>query len=345
MTAGRVCCKLLTVLISTLLFSISCLYAQVSWEVSCDTGIRSKQPTEDDGIIYQANLDGHGKYNYTFGDMQSTIHLRLRPEFNDLNRNLRAFRYRVAAEFGQSWENVSAGLLMYSQRNSLFADYSTIKNDVLFFRMPIELFPEETLSWKIVPGYASQSIKIRDLKETETVYLDAAMAYTVLPELQWTVSGYCEKFLVRASNQNFGSGIANENSGYRYGVHTGMDYSDGFMAGVDYRLLLHNSDITKPVSVENSLHLFFGAMATENISILLLYDISRTNFRLHHGSNEALLYIPFEKENRIYVKTGFDITDSIELYLSYGYRKDNTTFDRTVFDGTSCVVGFTFSSD
>lgn len=345
MTASRACCKLLAVLLSTLIFSTSFLYAQVSWEFSGDSGIRSQQSTENDGIVYQANLDGQAKYNYTFGDLQSTIQLRVRPEFNDLNRNLRAFRYRVAAEFEQSWESVSAGLLMYSQKNSLFADYGTIKNDVLFFRLPIEFFPKETLSWKIVPGYASQSVKIGSLKETETVYIDAAMAYTVIPELQWTAGGYCEKFLVRADNTNSGSGMAGENGGYRYGVHTGMDYSDGFMAGIDYRLLLHISDVTKPVSVENNLHLFFGAMATENISILLLCDISRTNFRLHHGSNDALLYIPFEKENKIYVKTGLDITDSVELYLSYGYRKDNATFDRTVFDGTSCVVGFMYATN
>ncbi|MBI5727003.1 MAG: hypothetical protein HY965_04080 [Ignavibacteriales bacterium] len=342
MTTGRVCCKLLTVLISTLLFSISCLYAQFSWELSGDTGIRSKQLTEEDGIIYQANLDGHGKYNYTFGDMQSTIHLRLRPEFNDLHRNLRAFRYRGAAECEQSWEGVSAGLLMYSQRNSLYADYGTIKNDVLFFRLPIELFPEGTLSWKIVPGYASQSIKIGSLKETETVYLDAAMGYTVIPELQWSAGGYCEKFLVRAGSKNFGSEIASENGGYRYGVHTGMDCSDCFMAGIDYRLLLHNSDVTKPVSVENSLHLFLGLMATEDISLLLLYDVSRTNFRLRESNNESLLYVPFEKENRLHFKAGFDITEKLELYLSYSYSKENITFDRTVFDGTSCVVGFTY---
>ena len=151
---------------------------------------------------------------------------------------------------------------------------------------------------------------------------------------------YLERFFV-SGNINQTQNENNSNNGWRYGPQLKINYLKGFVTSLDYEFLLHNSQLTSSFSYENQLKIVAGKIFSEKWSAFVLVDYYFRNFKLKDPSNNynALLYTTANYENRIYLKLGYDITESLTVYLKNGYLKENISNDKFSFEGINILLG------
>jgi len=74
-------------------------------------------------------------------------------------------------------------------------------------------------------------------------------------------------------------------------------------------------------------------------SVFLLADYYTRNFKTKNSTDNNLLYTPINLENRIYIKLGYELKNSFEIYLRSGYTNESLYKNNLSIKGWNIMVG------
>lgn len=163
---------------------------------------------------------------------------------------------------------------------------------------------------------------------------DTMISFPLFIQSSFAVGTYFERFQLHYLNQT--------NRGWRYGPQFSFEYRRSCEFKIDYRFLIHSSDITLRFSYEQWLRFLFGRMLRHNLSLFFLLDYSIRDFTVRTQGDLQLLYSPVNQENGYYGRLEYDLPTSIptSIYIKLGYSKNEVIFYDRTLSGFLCLLGF-----
>ncbi|MDP2208880.1 MAG: hypothetical protein Q8K98_08910 [Bacteroidota bacterium] len=316
-------------------------YCQVTWKTSLETGYYN---SSGDGLSEQEDvqikLEGQVKYNYQRKKQNASVHLRVRPEMFGLKEQLRSMRLKAFASYSYDFDNFVGGINITSQRH-------------LFSGKNLEISYESFLllsdaSFKICNntpanaslGYAYHSLSAEE-QSLDLIFFDTKLNQIINSYLKIGYGAYGEKFLVGGLTRTNYILQKNKNSGWRLGPKVNLSYIRDFIFNFEYRFLLHGSQLTAFPSFEHWLRIVTGKIFGERWSVFLLADYYTRKFKTKDLTltENNLLYTPMNLENRIYLKLGYEINQSTEIFFKSGYFNESLYKNNLSIKGWSWMIG------
>ncbi len=321
-------------------------YGQFHWRWSAESGFQNTVSFDNlhqDDIILR--MDGKADYIYSDTDRDATAELKVRPELFGPDKQPYSFRYRFTTSFQEKWELYTAGFSAFTQRYLLQSPSGTIYQDVFVLKGTTSYSPTDDVSFACDPGYASQKIDDGVRQTLDLYFLDVSGEKQLGSASVLLFGGYMERFTISNDQTNFLHPAQSTNKGFRYGPRLGFRYEDDLIVSCNYRFLFHKSDFTHQPSYEHNCRLMSAVMLGERFSVLLLCDLYWRKFSYNVSPTGIwpLIYLPFDSENKLRLKFGYDLSTNVELYINGGYQKERIIEQGDVFDSWNMVLGIEFN--
>ncbi len=328
-----------TIFFSLVFYHLS--ICQVTWRTSAETGYFH---SSGDGLIgqedVQIKLDGLIRYNYQRKKQNASVHLRVRPELFGLKDRVRSMRLKAFGSYSYDFDDFEGGINITSQRHLFSGKYLEISYEsiLLLGEASFNLFKNTPIIASL--GYAYHSLSAEE-QVLDLIFLDTKLSRIINSYLQFGYGAYGEKFVVSGLSRTNYILQKNKNSGWRLGPKIHLGYTRDFIFNFEYRFLLHGSQLTAFPSYEHWLRVVTGKIFNERWSVFLLADYYTRKFKTTNLAliENNLLYTPMNLENRIYVKLGYEINGSAEIFVKSGYFNENLYKDNLSFKGWSWTMG------
>lgn len=337
---------ILSVFILTLyLFDIS--KCQVSWKTSLETGYFN---STGDGLTgqkdIQIKLDGLLKYDYEKKKQNASAYLRVRPEMFGHNDRMRSVRLKAFGSYNYNFENLIGGINITSQRQLFSGKNIDINYQSFVLVSDISFEPFTNIPTNASLGYAYHTLSA-DEQSLDLIFVDTKLNQVINSYLTFGYGIYGEKFSVGAINRTFYTYKKDKNHGWRLGPKFSASYVKELILSFDYRFLLHGSRLTSFPSYEHWLRVVAGKIFAEEWSIFFLADYYTRKFKLNNPTlaESNLLYTPMNLENRIYLKLGYDIASTVEIFLKSGYFSESLYKDNLSLKGWNVMIGVEVESE
>ncbi len=328
-----------TFFLTLIIFHIS--FCQVTWKTSLETGYYN---SSGDGLTgqedIQIKLEGQLRYDYELKKQNATAYLRVRPEMFGLNNRMSSMRLKAFGSYSYDFDNFVGGINITSQRHlfsgkNLKINYESflLLSDVLF-----EIFNNTPVSASL--GYAYHSLSAEE-QSLDLIFFDTKLNQTINSYLTIGYGAYGEKFIVGGLIRGNYIPQKNKNSGWRFGPKVNLNYMRDFIFNFEYRFLLHTSQLTQFPSFEHWSRLVTGKIFGERWSVFLLADYYIRKFKTKNitSTENILLYTPMNLENRIYVKLGYEINKSTEIFIKSGYFNESLYKNNLSIKGWNGMIG------
>lgn len=328
-----------TFFLTLIIFHIS--FCQVTWKTSLETGYYNSTGdglTEQEDV--QIKLEGQVKYNYQRKKQNASVHLRVRPELFGLKDQLRSMRFKAFGSYIYDFDNFVGGINITSQRHLFSGKNLEINYEsfLLLGDVSFEIFNNTPAIASL--GYAYHSLSAEE-QSLDLIFLDAKLNRIINSYLQFSYGAYGEKFVVRGLTRINYILQKNKNSGWRLGPKVNLSYIRDFIFNFEYRFLLHGSQLTAFPSYEHWLRVVTGKIFGERWSVFLLADYYTRKFTIKNltSTDNNLLYTPMNLENRIYLKLGYEINQSTEIFFKSGYFNESLYKNNLSFKGWNGMIG------
>lgn len=316
-------------------------YCQVTCRTSLETGYYNSTGdglTEQEDV--QIKLDGQLTYAYKRQKQNASVHLRVRPELFGLKDQLRSMRFKAFGSYSYDFDNFVGGINITSQRH-LFSGKNLEINYESFLLLgdaSFEVFNNTPAVASL--GYAYHSLSAEE-QALDLIFLDTKLNRVINSYLQFSYGAYGEKFVVRGLTRNNNILQKDKNSGWRLGPKANVSYVRNFIFNFEYRFLLHGSQLTAFPSYENLLRVVTGKIFGERWSVFLLADYYLRKFKTKDFTltENNLLYTPMNLENRIYLKLGYEINQSTEIFFKSGYFNESLYKNNLSIKGWNGTIG------
>lgn len=314
---------------------------QFNYKINAESGFFKSfgSGIRNNGDILLAT-EGLAAYKINEDNRNVLVQLRLRPEFYGTNNDLRSLKLKASAAFYQQENNYTWGI----NTDRLLFNYKGNNTDISYDQFLISgeltLFFLENHPVIFDAGYSFQKVTSDKNQKLDMSFINACAYDIINISLKIGYGIYLERFFV-SSNANLVQNENGTNNGWRYGPQLKINYLKDFITSLDYEFLLHNSQLTYSLSYENQLRFVAGKILSEKWSAFVLVDYYSRNFKIKDPTNNygALLYTAANYENRIYLKLGYDVTESLTIYLKSGYFKENISNDKFSFEGINILLG------
>ena len=154
---------------------------------------------------------------------------------------------------------------------------------------------------------------------------------------------YGENFRIRSLRRRADVAGREENRGWRYGPELGLEHKKALLLSGNYRLLLHQSELTDATALEHRVRLLFGKILTAEWSLFALFDYYFRNQSYEALADAFLFYTPVDTENRFYLKLERDMGTRTDAYLKIGYVSEDFTLGTLNYAGWQGTVGIEIS--
>lgn len=328
-----------TFFLTLIIFHIS--FCQVTWKTSLETGYYN---SSGDGLTgqedIQIKLDGQLRYDYERKKQNATAYLRVKPEMFGLKDQMRSMRLKAFGSYSYNFDNFVGGINITSQRHLFSGKYIEINYEsfLLLGDASFEIFNNTPVNASL--GYAYHSLSAEE-QSLDLIFFDTKLNQSINSYLKIGYGAYGEKFLVGSLTRTNYILQKNKNSGWRLGPKVNLSYIKDFIFNFEYRFLLHGSRLTAFPSFEHWLRVVTGKIFGERWSVFLLADYYIRKFKTKDISftENILLYTPMNLENRVYVKLGYEINQSTEIFFKSGYFNENLYKNNLSFKGWNGMIG------
>ena len=323
------------------LFLSQFLFAQVFWLASGEAGYYNSSGNflqSEKDFLTRLNLNGG--YKYKSDEHYGNIDFQFLPEIYGFANKLRitkiqldAIYSHLAKEFDWSM-NILANQYFFTGDLINFSYDSFILNAQIIF--PVK--PQISINTKF--GFAYRNFNQRDAASLDIFFSEIDFIYSYSSFLKLGSGLYLEKFDLKNKYDSFFS-MENKNSGSRIGPAVNLNYARSFILSLDYRFLLHDSEITIYPSYDQWLRVIAGKTIIKNLTAFMLIDYYYRNLKYNSGNDVTeLLYSPVNVENRFYFKLSNEVKLNQKVYLKIGYYDENLFYRDFSLTGWKGLIGF-----
>lgn len=333
------------ILFVIILLSLSNIKGQFKIKANAETGYFTSNGTS---IISQSDflnsIDSQFGYTYKDEMRSAEIKFRVRPEFYGLDNPLRTLKFGADGSYDQSEDSFNWGFELSRQLYNFRGRNIDLAYDSFNILAKGVLFPLETNPIGGTAGYGYQKINNSITQDLEYYFVNFTSSITLSESSKLGYGVYIENFSVSNETPSLPGQISSfltENEGWRFGPQVGFYYLKEAVLNIDYRFLVHNSGLTNNLSNEQWLRVVTGKLITDKWSIFLLVDLYLRNLKLNAAGekNLSLLYNSLNIDNRIYLKTGYELSDHFEVYIRTGYFKENLVANKYSYSGWNTLLG------
>ena len=322
----------------TILFS-NAAFAQFNYKLNIGTGFYKtiqNSTSEFEGIT--AAFEGTASYKYKADNRSAQIELKIKPETFGFDNALETLKFIGSANFYQREKYFTWGINFSRQaynynytEDKIYLDRNNLNSNLIY-----NISKSAALNFSL--GYTFQKVSNSGFQKIDIFFADAKVYKSFSPYFNSGFGLYFEKFNL---NSDFVPPDSNSNKGFRFGPEVSINYLKNYVFKMEYKFLFHQSDYTNNPSYSQWFRLLAGKYLTENLSAFFLGDIYLRNFKVKSVGDkyQSMLYTSANLENRVYLKLGYDISGSYEVYLKSGYFKENIFDSKYTFEGWNLLFG------
>ena len=331
---------LCTFLIMLFLFSSS--NAQINWNIYTEGGYfnsvngNSSQPND-----LLLRLDGNLNYSYSKDNVLAAVKLKVRPEVYGSDNNFRSLKLRASGNYSQANESLNWGVDLAGQRNFYQNKVSDFTYSIFLLTVNSDWHESKDYSVSTQVGFSYQTASENFEQNLDLLFLEAAILKSLFPNNTSGLGIYIERFKIDNKYLSRLTNSASTNKGWRYGPQISFNYFEHGIISLEYRFLLHSSQVTKHPSYEHWIRLVAGMIFSESWSVFLLTDYYDRKFTLNkeNPAEEYLIYNPLDAENKVNIKLARELSEVIESYVKVGYFKERFFDSRFNFEGWNILFG------
>ncbi len=290
-------------------------------------------------------LEGKLGYRYKKDATEFSADIKIRPEFYSLKRELSTFVIRASSDFVRHEEDFDWGLNIKRQFNNVSGTEFKLNYDIFSLQGNAQVYWFDNFPISFLLGYAYQSVNSDNDQNHDIIFFEGKANSFLDSYLRAGYGFYLEKFTIQGDTiSNFVKTKENI-PGFRIGPELEIDYLKDFVINGQYRLLLHISDKVNSPSFEHSIRLIAGKLMTNGLSIFLLVDYCLRDIKRKDDNEQIeILYSPFNLENQISLKIGYDLSEQIELYIKGTYFHNDLVYKDYMFEGGNILFGIGYSN-
>lgn len=294
--------------------------------------------TNERGMI--AALEGKLGYKFKEENTEASFELKARPEWFGLNKELFSFKFRGSGDLFRREEIFDWGVGITRHLNRISGSSINIDYDIFSIQGNATFYWFENTPVSATLGYAYQNIA-SSIRQNHDIVFAEGKVHDIFSSFFRTGYGlYIEKFLIERETIVNYTKRNESNQGFRLGPELEIYYLKDFVINGQYRLLFHFSDKTKSTSYEHWVRLVAGKFLFSGFSTFLLVDYFWRNIKAGDDSNGInILYSPFNVENNISLKIGYELSGTFELYLKSGYFRNDIVYNNYTFKGWNFLLG------
>jgi hypothetical protein len=274
---------------------------------------------------------------------EAVFEVKVRPEWFGLNKNLYSFKFRGSGDFTRREENFDWGIGVTRHLNHISGGNVDIDYDIFSVQGNAAFYWFENLPVSFVLGYAYQNLGSSVRQDHDLIFAEGKV-HDVFSSVFRTGYGlYVEKYFIQGETVVNYSKRNESNAGFRLGPEIEIYYLKDFVVNGQYRFLSHLSGNSK-TSYEHWIRLVAGKILSPGFSSFLLIDYYFRNIKNPIDSGKInILYSPFNFENSISLKIGYDFSDRLELYIKGGYFRNDLVYNNYMFEGWDFLFGVEFN--
>ncbi|MEW6194942.1 MAG: hypothetical protein AB1521_07300 [Bacteroidota bacterium] len=333
--------KLFYAAILLLTITSAVVIAQVNVQGNIETGLYKSAGdilTDKNDLMFA--LEGKFGYKYEMENTELVADLKLRPEFYTLKNELSTLTFRANGDFQRREENFDWGLNIKRQYNKISGRDFDLNYDIFSLQGNTVFYWIENIPIAFLLGYAYQTIDPGTDQNHDIIYFEGKANSFWGSYFRIGYGIYIEKFTIEGEVTDNFIRAKEKITGYRVGPEIELYYLKDFVINGQYRLLQHISDRTEYPSFEHSVRLVAGKLIESGFSIFLLVDYCLRDIKRKEVDEQiSILYSPFNLENQISLKIGYDLSDTIELYIKGSYFRNDLVYKDYLFEGGNLLFG------
>jgi hypothetical protein len=330
--------------VSLLVLTIVCspAYTQYFWKINTEAGYYSSQGSRlinQEDILTRLDIDL--KYIHRTNNNTATINMKILPEFYGLDNPLRITKIRARGSYLQKKKRFNLGFHLTTHQYFFSGSSLDLSFNNLILESHLLWLKKTSQFFQTNIGYAYQSTHRVGELNLDLLFLQASWYQPINKYLKYCYGIYVEKFQISYNvDYNFQRSKA-KNEGWRVGPLIVLNYLKDFLLNIDYRFLLHYSDFTTYPSYQQKLRFLLGKIFYTRYSLFLVVDYYTRDFKRKPEAIEEInvLYTPINFQNRIFLKFAYDIKKNMEIYLRYGYFKEDLYYQDYQLAGWSGLIG------
>lgn len=320
--------------------------AQINIQANAESGFyRSAGDFLVDQNDMMLALEGKLGYRYKKDATEFYADIKIRPELYSLKRELSTFVFRASGDFVRHEEDFDWGLNVKRQVNNITGTDLKLSYDIFSLQGNAQVYWFDNFPISFLLGYAYQSINSDNYQNHDIIFFEGKTNSFLDSYLRAGYGFYLEKFTIQGDTiSNFVKTKENI-PGFRIGPELEIYYLKDFVINGQYRLLLHLSDKVNSPSFEHSIRLIAGKLMANGFSIFLLVDYCLRDIKRKDDNEQIeILYSPFNLENQISLKIGYDLSEQIELYFKGTYFHNDLVYKDYMFEGGNILFGIGYSN-
>ncbi|MFA3783676.1 hypothetical protein ABRY23_11495 [Melioribacteraceae bacterium 4301-Me] len=298
-------------------------------------------PKESD-LLFAA--EGKLGYKLNKENTEAFFELRTRPEWYGLTKELFSFKLRLNGELVRREKNFDWGVNITRHLNRIAGGSVDIDYDIFAVQSNANFYWIENMPFSVAIGYAYQNIASSLPLNHDFIFLEGKLNAIFSPFFRAGYGLYIEKFFVEGETIVNDSKINETTTGYRTGPELELNYLKDFVVNGQYRLLFLFSDESQFTTYEHWFRLVAGKILFKKMSAFLLVDYFWRSIKNAESPGEInVLYSPFNLENNISFKIGYEPSDKFELYLKSSYFRNDLVYKDYTFEGWNFLIGMGIS--
>lgn len=320
--------------------------AQVDWDIKTEGGFSNSAnnlSVKSSDVLFR--MDGNLQYLYSQNDYSASVKFKVRPEIYGFNKNFRSIKFKALGDYYQKEDVINWGINLIVQKNFYYSQTADFNYSI--FALSINADWYEFAKYPITTqiGYAYQTASENIEQNLDLLFIDIKAYKSLFHHNNFGYGFYIEKFSIENKYLSKLTNSENTNKGWRLGPQISFDYQDEEVVRIEYRFLMHSSQLTKYPSYENWIRLIAGKIFLDKWSVFLLADYYDRHFTLKENkfTETNLIYNPLDIENRINIKIAYEVSSPFEIYLKSGYFKENFFDQKYNFDGWNVLLGLEIS--
>ncbi len=332
------------ILLTTITFSV--VTAQINLQGNIETGFYKSAGdilTNKNDLLFA--LEGKFGYKYKMENTELFADLKLRPEFYTLKNELSTLTFRANGDLQRREKNFDWGLNIKRQFNKISGKDFDLSYDIFSLQGNTVFYWIENIPIAFLLGYAYQTIDSGTDQNHDIIYFEGKANSFLGSYLRFGYGFYVERFTIEGEITNNFIKTKEKITGYRVGPEVELYYLKDFVINGQYRLLQHISNRTEYPSFEHSIRMVAGKLMANGFSIFLLVDYCLRDIKRKEVDERiSILYSPFNLENQISLKIGYDLSDTIELYIKGSYFHNDLVYKDYLFEGGNLLLGVELSN-
>ena len=317
----------------SLLLSTRLLAGGFDWRLSGETGYFHAK--SNPSLNSLSALTGSLGYRSGTAGQTWSIQLRVRPELFDADN--RMISASAGALYKRTWSDWQlAGLLGARQQSYLLEDADlTVRS---FQVQGVLTFTGGHWVWVETEGrrlWGSSEAESRNELVSNTGFLRGRVFYSKRGSI--SAGGFSERFY---ANTNDVLTVPDANRGWRNGLEFRLDYTKSVVVNLQYLVSWRTSRWTRGRSTEHEINLVFGRNFGSRWSVFVLADYTIRKLNRSNQVTRNLLYTNSNYDNRIYVKGGYDINSTQNVFLKVSYLRNELIQEQTRLSGTQVAIGY-----